>query len=111
VLRSVPSRYSAYPSRKATAMLKRTLQLDPGYPPAWLALSLRYYHGGREAGGGEPMLLRSDDACERALALDPDSLDAANELALHRAEHGDLKRAYGEAQQLVQRRPGSAVAH
>ncbi len=110
-LRSVSIPYDPEPNKKATAMLERSLQLDPGYPPAWLALSLRYYHDGREAGGGEPMLLRSDDACERALALDPDSLDAANELALHRAEHGDLKRAYGEAQQLVQRRPDSAVAH
>src|SRR6267378_1216266 len=110
-LRSVSIPYDPEPNKKATAMLERSLQLDPGYPPAWLALSLRYYHDGREAGGGEPMLLRSDDACERALALDPDSLDAANELALHRAERGDLKRAYREAQQLVQRRPDSAVAH
>jgi len=110
-LRSVPIPYDPEPNKKATAMLERSLQLDPGYPPAWLALSLRYYRDGREAGGGEPMLLRSDDACERALALDPDSLDAANELALHRAERGDLKRAYREAQQLVQRRPDSAVAH
>jgi serine/threonine protein kinase/DNA-binding winged helix-turn-helix (wHTH) protein len=110
-LRSVPIPYDPEPNKKATAMLERSLQLDPGYPPAWLALALRYYHDGREAGGGEPMLLRSDDACERALALDPDSLDAANELALHRAERGDLKRAYREAQALVQRRPDSAVAH
>jgi serine/threonine protein kinase/DNA-binding winged helix-turn-helix (wHTH) protein len=110
-LRSVSIPYDPEPNKKATAMLERSLQLDPGYPPAWLALSLRYYRDGREAGGGEPMLLRSDDACERALALDPDSLDAANELALHRAERGDLKRAYREAQQLVERRPDSAVAH
>ena len=57
------------------------------------------------------MLARSDQAAERALALDPDSLEAANELALHRAERGDLVRAFREAQELVRRRPDSAVAH
>src|SRR5262249_21453753 len=77
----------------------------------WQALSLRYYHDGREAGGGEPMLARSDQAAERALGLDPDSLEAANELALHRAERGDLVRAYHEAEELVRRRPDSWVAH
>jgi len=57
------------------------------------------------------MLARSDQAAERALDLHPDSLEAANELALHRAERGDLARAYREAQELVRRRPDSAVAH
>jgi len=61
--------------------------------------------------GGEPMLLRSDDACERALALDPDSLDAAKRTGFASGRAWRLKRAYGEAQQLVQRRTDSAVAH
>src|SRR5262249_57393213 len=62
-LRSVPIAYDPEPNKKAISMLEPSLQLDPGYPPAWLALALRYYHDGREAGGGEPMLLRSDNAC------------------------------------------------
>jgi len=59
------------------------------------------------------MLLRSDDALRGgALALDPDSLDAANETGFAIGQSmAILKRAYGEAQQLVQRRPDSAVAH
>ncbi|HKW63276.1 MAG TPA: winged helix-turn-helix domain-containing protein [Candidatus Acidoferrum sp.] len=110
-LRTVSIPYDPEPNKRAIAMLEQSVKLDRGYPPAWLALSLRYYRDGREAEGGEPMLVRSDEACERALALDPDSLDAANELALHRAERGDLARAYREAQELVRRRPDSAVAH
>ena len=110
-LRSVPIPYDPEPNKKAIAMLEQSVQLDRGYPPAWLALALRYYHDGREAGGGPQMLSRSDDACEHALALDPDSLDAANELTLHRTERGDLTRAYREAQELVRRRPDSAIAH
>jgi serine/threonine protein kinase len=110
-LQSVPIPYDPEPNKKAVAMLERSVQLDPGYAPAWLSLSLRYYRDGREAGGGEPKLLQSDRAAERALELDPDSLDAASELALHRSERGDLVRAYREAQDLVRRRPDSAVAH
>jgi serine/threonine protein kinase len=106
-LRSVPIPYDPEPNKKAIAMLEQSVELDRGYSPAWQALSLRYYHDGREAG----VLAHSDQAAERALALDPDSLEAANELALHRAERGDLARAYREAQELVRRRPDSAVAH
>src|SRR5262249_39946387 len=110
-LRSVPISSDPEPNKKAIAMREQPVQLDHGYPPAWLALSLRYYRNGREAGGGLPMLERSDQAAEQALTLDPDSLDAANELALHRAERGDLVRAYKEAEELVRRRPDTAIAH
>lgn len=110
-VRSISMTYDPAPNKIAIAMLERSVQLDAGFAPAWMSLALRYYHDGREAGGGLPMLLKSDTACERALALDPDSLDAANEVALHQAERGETLRAYREAQELVRRRPDSAVAH
>jgi serine/threonine protein kinase/DNA-binding winged helix-turn-helix (wHTH) protein len=110
-LRSMSLSYDPSPNKIAIAMLEQSVQLDGRYPPAWLALSLRYYHDGREAGGGPAMVQKSDEACEHALALDPDSLEAANELALHQVERGDLIPAYRQAQEQLRRHPDSGVAH
>jgi hypothetical protein len=57
------------------------------------------------------MLDRSDAACERALALDPNLMTAGARLTQNHVERGDLARAYREAQDLVRRRPDSAEAH
>jgi serine/threonine protein kinase/DNA-binding winged helix-turn-helix (wHTH) protein len=110
-VRTLPISADPLPNKQALAMLEQSVVLDPDYPPAWEALSLRAYSDSRSGGGGDAMLRRSDYACERALALDPDSIGAASELALHRAERGELVRAYQEADALARRHPDSAVAH
>ena len=61
--------------------------------------------------GGEEMFQRSNKACERALALDPNRIVAAGQLITNRVERGELGRAYEAAQALVKRRPESAMAH
>lgn len=57
------------------------------------------------------MMQRSDEAGERALALDPDYQDAAAEMILHNTERGKLAKSYQEAQDLVNRHPDNANAH
>jgi TolB-like protein len=99
------------PNRTALAMLERSVRLDPTYAPAWAALSNRTYAASRFGGARDAMLQRSDAAAERALALDPDSIDAVDELAVHHTERGDLVKAYQLTQTLVHRRPDSAEAH
>jgi hypothetical protein len=85
--------------------------LDPTYSPAWTALGIRYYYEASYAGGGKTMLDRSDAACERAVALDPNLITAGAQLALNRVERGNLARAYQDAQDLIRRRPDSSEAH
>jgi DNA-binding winged helix-turn-helix (wHTH) protein/serine/threonine protein kinase len=91
-------------------MLERAVELDPGYPPAWLAVGRRYYTNSRYGAGGAAMMQRYDDAMKRALALDPNYVAAAAGLIVSRVERGDLVGAYGRATDLARRRPDSADA-
>jgi tetratricopeptide (TPR) repeat protein len=81
------------------------------YAPAWEALGLRYYFDGNYGDGGKPALKRSDSAMERALALDPNLINAATQLITNRTDRGEVGNAYAEASALVKRRPDSARAH
>jgi TolB-like protein/class 3 adenylate cyclase len=110
-LRSIAVPHDAAPNKDAIAMLEQAVSIDPSYAPAWSALAVRYYYDGDQFGGGKPMLERSASATERALALDPNFIDAAAELIVNRAEEGELGNAYAEAAALVKRRPESFLAH
>jgi DNA-binding winged helix-turn-helix (wHTH) protein/serine/threonine protein kinase len=110
-LRSLALSYDPVPNKEALEMLEQTVKLDPTYAPAWFALSGRSYVHSRFGGGRDAFLRRSDEASERALALDSDYVDAAAELILHRVERGDLARALQQAGDLVRRRPDNAQTH
>src|SRR5262249_7274472 len=60
--------------------------------------------------GGEQMFQRSNVACERALALDPNLIAAQEQLITNHVERREKKKTYDEAQTFVQRPPGNAVA-
>ncbi|MEZ5351841.1 MAG: winged helix-turn-helix domain-containing protein [Bryobacteraceae bacterium] len=98
-------------NRPAIQMLERTVALDPGFAPAWQALSGRYYLEARYSGGGRDWLERADRANQRVLALDPDSVPAAASLAIALVERGQLEQAHSRALDAVRRRPDSVEAH
>jgi tetratricopeptide (TPR) repeat protein len=110
-LRSIAVPHDVAPNKEAIAMLERAVGIDPSYAPAWEALAQRYYYDGTYGDGGKPMIERSDSATERALALDPNLIDAALGLIINRTERGEIGDAYAEASALVKRRPGGARAH
>ena len=110
-LRSLAESYDPAPNKRALELLRRSVQLDPGYPPAWAVISGRSYADSRFGGGGPAMLQESDASAERALALDPDFVDPAVQLTINRTERGELTKAYQQAKTLVDRRPDSANAH
>jgi DNA-binding winged helix-turn-helix (wHTH) protein/serine/threonine protein kinase/tetratricopeptide (TPR) repeat protein len=97
-------------NRQALEMLERAVKLDPGYPPAWLALGRRYYTESRYGTGNPTMMSRYDAAMERALALDPNYVPAGAGLIVSRVERGDLVGAHRSAADLVRRRPDSVDA-
>ncbi len=97
-------------NRQALDMLERAVQLDPGYPPTWLALGRRYYTESRYGGGDAAMMDRYDTALERALSLDPSYVAAGAGLIVSRVERGDLVGAHLRATDLVRRRPDSVEA-
>ncbi|HUI84680.1 MAG TPA: protein kinase [Candidatus Binatia bacterium] len=99
------------PNKDAVVVLQHVVQMDPNYAPAWEELGLRAYYDATYSNGGETMFQLSNQACERAIALDSDLTLAAGQLITNRVERGELGKAYQAAQALVQRRPESAQAH
>jgi len=110
-LRSVSVPHDPAPNKEAIAMLERAVGMDPSYAPAWGALGLRYYFDATYSTGGEQAFQRSNSAVERALALDPNLVDAAGSWIINHTERGELAKAYKDALALVKRRPDSALAH
>jgi eukaryotic-like serine/threonine-protein kinase len=110
-LHSLAVPHDAVPNKDAIAVLEHVIEIDPTYAPAWEQLGERCYYDEEYSDGGEPMLQRSNQACERAIELDPNRITAARQLIANRVERGELRKAYQAAQALVKRRPDSAQAH
>ena len=110
-LHSLALPHDAGPNKDAIAVLEHVVAVDPTYAPAWEQLGLRCYFDADFSDGGERMFQRSNEACERAIELDPNRIVAAGQLITNRVERGELGKAYKAAQVLVKRRPDSAQAH
>jgi TolB-like protein len=110
-LHSLALPHDAAPNKDAIAVLEHVVEMDPTYAPAWAQLGERCYYDEEYSDGGEVMFQRSNQACERAVELDPNRIAAARQLIANRVERGELGKAYQAAQALVKRRPDSAEAH
>ncbi len=110
-LHSLALPHDVEPNKAAIAVLEHVVEIDPSYAPAWEQLGLRCYYDADYSDGGQSMYKRSDQAYERAIALDPNRMVAAGQLIDNRVERGELGKAYQDAEALVKRRPESAQAH
>jgi len=110
-LRSAALPREGEPNKRAIEMLERAVNLDDSYAPAWGALGDRYYFDGTYGTGGPAALVRSRDASQRALDLEPTLPEAAQRLTVLRVEAGDLNGAWDQASEVLRRRPDSAWAH
>ncbi|MBV8049871.1 MAG: protein kinase, partial [Acidobacteriaceae bacterium] len=100
------------PNKDAIAVLREVVRLDPTYAPAWEELGLRYYFDSAYSDGGEEAFQKSNEACQRALQLDPNRMiAAAQQLIINQVNRGELSKAYQGAEQLLKSRPESAQAH
>ncbi|HEX4440496.1 MAG TPA: protein kinase, partial [Thermoanaerobaculia bacterium] len=108
-LRSRPATSDLQANAEATAMLERSVGLDPDYAPAWAALSNRYYYAG--SAGNLDAYPKAVAAAERASALDPNLSEPTQYLIVIATERGDLEHAYGRARDFLRRRPGDPRAH
>ena len=95
----------------AIEMLEHVVERDPVYAPAWASLAQRYHDEHSYGGAADAMLDRASEAAERALAIDPELIDAIHQLITLETEAGRLQPAHRRASTLVEGRPDSAKAH
>ncbi len=93
-------------------LLEQSVQLDPGYAPAWSSLGGRYHaetlpYSNANSSADEQAVA----AYQHALLLDPNLMNAAAGLIDRQVERGQLELAYREVSSLLQRRPDSPQAH
>ena len=98
-------------NKNAIVVLEEVVRRDPSYARAWEALCTRYYYDSDYGGGGETVFEKSNTACTRALALDPNRIAASGQLIENQVGRGELSKAYPEAAALVKARGESAEAH
>ena len=95
----------------AIALLEKSVALDPGYAPAWLALGLHYSNEADFGSGGEGMYNKTVAALERTHQLDPDLLIASTILIETRAFYEDLATSFEGVQELARKWPHRAEVH
>ena len=110
-LRSVALAHDGEQNREAVRMLERSAGLDPKFAPAWSALGKRYYYEEEYGVGATGKMSRTEPALRRALALDPNLEDAAQQIVSMDADAGKLPQAYQEAKAMMEKRPQSGFAH
>ncbi len=99
------------PTKQAISMLERAVNLDANFAPAWAALGRCYNYDANYGDGRDAAYRRAAAATSRALALDPELVDARGLSIQARVESGDWNGAYDEAAEFVRKRPESARAH
>jgi serine/threonine protein kinase/tetratricopeptide (TPR) repeat protein len=111
-LRSQDSAYwNLAHNKDGIALLERSLALDPGYAPAWLALGAHYYNDADMVTGNQEMFSKCITAFERAHQLDPNLLSASTWLIGTRRVYGDLAVSFAQVQELAHKRPRRAEVH
>ena len=111
-LRSQDSTYwNIAGNKNGIALLERSLALDPGYAPSWLALGAHYYNDADMVTGNQEMFRKCIAAFERAHALDPNLLSASTWLIGTRRVYGNLAVSFAQVQELAQQRPRRAEVH
>jgi hypothetical protein len=99
------------PSKEARALLEKSVALDPGYAPAWGALSARCSALSWYGDGGTEAARCAKTAVDRAAALDPYNVGIIAARTMSRTGPKELRRSYQDLKDLVGRRPDSARAH
>lgn len=110
-LRSVALAHDGDQNKQAVRMLERSVGLDPAFAPAWSALGKRYYYEEEYGVGATGKMSRTYPTLQRALSLDPNLEDAAQQIVSLDTDAGKLAQAYKEAKAMVEKRPQSGFAH
>jgi TolB-like protein/Tfp pilus assembly protein PilF len=98
-------------TEQITSLLEKSIALDPTYAPAWERLAWIQRFIGWYGGEHPEMLERSQTSAERAIALDPNAVQAVRGLVVVLTGRGDVIRAYKVASDFLKRRPDHFTSH
>jgi tetratricopeptide (TPR) repeat protein len=95
----------------AIGMLEKSTQIDPNYAPAWAYLGASYNSDAAFEFGGSEQYRRAQAAYERALAIQPNLLDAQIFLANFWVDTGQVEKAVPLLRDALKTNPNNAAAH
>src|SRR5579863_2454005 len=95
----------------AINMFEKTTQIDPSYAPAWAYLGASYNSDAAFELGGREQYRRAQDAYERALAIQPNLLDAQIFLANLLIDTGKVEQAVPLLRDALKTNDNYAAAH
>lgn len=104
-LRAIALGDDAIPNSTAVDMLRKAIDIDPVYAPAWSNLGRRLYVDASYGEGTRKAYEESEKAYQRALVLDPELVAAASGLISHWTEKGDLEGAFDVVSEMLTRLP------
>jgi len=104
-LRSLPMSSDPAPNNEALELVRRAVELDPNYAPAWGELANRWHYLAMYGGGTDEDIDRSVEAAGRAIELDPELIEPQVRRVMIDVERGELGRAYKTANRLIEQRP------
>ena len=95
----------------AIKMLEKSTQLAPNYALSWANLGKAYTANASFQFGGGEQYLRAQEAFERALALQPDQIDARIYMANMFTDTGRVEKAVPLLRQALETNPNHAEVH
>jgi DNA-binding winged helix-turn-helix (wHTH) protein/TolB-like protein len=95
----------------AIKMLEKSTEIDPNYAPAWAYLGASYNSDAAFELGGRDEYRRAQVAYERALAIQPNFLDAQIFLANHLVDTGKVEQAVPLLRDALKTNANYAAAH
>ena len=95
----------------ASKMLEKSVELAPAYSPAWANLGKAYTASASFLYGGDQAYRKAEFAFKRALALQPETVDARVFMANMFTDTGRVERAVPLLREAVRRNPNHAESH
>jgi serine/threonine protein kinase/tetratricopeptide (TPR) repeat protein len=98
--------------KQAIGLLEQVTRLDPEYAAGWYQLGVRYYDDvSWGKGGDDAEYQRAIEYHERAVALDPNFVQAQRGLAIMKVESHQPTAAWEQARLLLRKWPNDSDAH
>jgi DNA-binding winged helix-turn-helix (wHTH) protein/TolB-like protein len=103
--------YATSQYQLAREMLEKSIELDSTYAPAWAHLGTTYNASASFQFGGREFYLKAQQAYERALALNPEQIEARIFMANTFTDTNRVEQSVPLLREAIETNPNTALAH